>query len=111
MPEAYEFHYLVSNGDDPDDLRIRAGKYVHERVYLKIEKDLKTDDDLIAADVELSRRFTFEGQLGTNNSGLGLYWKRDLTSTILQHSFTTTSVTTCLHCVNLRVVHGVFGEY
>lgn len=68
---------LVSDGDDPDDIRLRAGKYIHERVYLRAEKDLKTDDDLISADVELTRRLSFESKLGPKGGGVGLYWKRD----------------------------------
>ncbi|MDL2286253.1 translocation/assembly module TamB domain-containing protein [Desulfococcaceae bacterium OttesenSCG-928-F15] len=68
---------LVSDGDDPDDIRLRAGKYVHERVYLRVEKDLKTDDDLISADVELTHRLSIESKLGPKGGGVGLYWKRD----------------------------------
>lgn len=68
---------LVSDGDSNDDIRLRAGKYVHERVYLRVEKDLKTDDDLVSADVELTRSITLESTLGPKGGGMGLFWKRD----------------------------------
>ncbi|WP_222427639.1 translocation/assembly module TamB domain-containing protein [Desulfobotulus alkaliphilus] len=68
---------IVSDGDDNEDIRLRAGKYIHERVYLRVEKDLKTDDDLVSADVELSRRLTLESRLSPRGGEMGLYWKRD----------------------------------
>ncbi|WP_179953278.1 translocation/assembly module TamB domain-containing protein [Desulfobotulus mexicanus] len=68
---------IVSDGDDNEDIRLRAGKYVHERVYLRVEKDLKTDDDLISADVELTRRITLESKLSPKGGEMGLYWKKD----------------------------------
>jgi autotransporter translocation and assembly factor TamB len=68
---------IVSDGEANDDIRLRAGKYVHDRVYLRIEKDLKTNDDLVSADVELSRRITLESKVGPKGGGMGLFWKRD----------------------------------
>ncbi|MCW7754892.1 translocation/assembly module TamB domain-containing protein [Desulfobotulus sp. H1] len=68
---------IVSDGDDNDDIRLRAGKYVHEKVYLRVEKDLRTNDDLVSADVELSRRITLESKIGPKGGGMGLFWKKD----------------------------------
>lgn len=68
---------IVANDENGGGMRLRAGRYVHERVYLRLEKDFQADDDQIFADVELTRRITLESKIGSRGGGLGLFWKYD----------------------------------
>lgn len=67
----------IVSGEEGGDMRLRAGRYVHERVYLRLEKDLETDDDQVSADVELTPRINLESTIGPKGGGLGLFWKYD----------------------------------
>ena len=66
---------LVS--DEGSDMNLRAGKYIHDRVYLRLDSDLKTGEETASVDVELTPRINLESTLGPKGGGLGLFWKRD----------------------------------
>ncbi|PTN37891.1 translocation/assembly module TamB domain-containing protein [Desulfonatronum sp. SC1] len=59
------------------DMGLRAGKYIHDRVYLRLDSDLRTGQETASVDVELSPRINLESTIGPKGSGLGLFWKRD----------------------------------
>ncbi|WP_035261575.1 translocation/assembly module TamB domain-containing protein [Desulfonatronum lacustre] len=60
-----------------EDMTLRAGKYIHNRVYLRLDSDLKTGEETASVDVELTPRINLESTLGPKGGGLGLFWKRD----------------------------------
>lgn len=59
------------------DMSLRAGKYIHDRVYLRLDSDLKTGEETASVDVELTPRINLESTIGPKGGGLGLFWKRD----------------------------------
>ncbi|TVR00160.1 MAG: hypothetical protein EA399_05330 [Desulfovibrionales bacterium] len=66
---------LVS--DEGGDMVLRAGRYIHERVYLRLDRDLKTGDETATVDVMVSPRINLESTVGPRGGGLGLFWRRD----------------------------------
>ncbi|WP_045222267.1 translocation/assembly module TamB domain-containing protein [Desulfonatronum thioautotrophicum] len=66
---------LVS--DEGGDMVLRAGRYIHDRVYMRLDSDLKTGEETASVDVELSPRINLESTLGPRGGGLGLFWRRD----------------------------------
>ncbi|MBU1004097.1 MAG: translocation/assembly module TamB domain-containing protein [Proteobacteria bacterium] len=67
----------VSESATGKGMRVGAGKYVDERVYLELQHDLETGEDNVSVDVEVTPDIGLHGQSGRDNGGLGLYWKRD----------------------------------
>ncbi len=67
----------IVSGSQSGNMSLRAGKYVNERVYLRLDSDLKTGEEEMSADVELSPRMTLESTIGPKGGGLGLFWKYD----------------------------------
>jgi len=63
--------------DEAGDMNLRAGTYVNDRVYLRLDSDLKTGEETVTADVELTRNINLESSVGSSGGGLGLFWKRD----------------------------------
>ncbi|WP_139162969.1 translocation/assembly module TamB domain-containing protein [Desulfonatronum thiosulfatophilum] len=59
------------------DISLRAGKYINERVYLRLDRDMKTGEETVSADIDLTPRISLESTLGPRGGGLGLFWKRD----------------------------------
>ncbi len=59
------------------NMSLRAGKYIHDRVYLRLDSDLKTGKETASVDVELTSRINLESTIGPKGGGLGLFWKRD----------------------------------
>lgn len=59
------------------EMGLRAGKYVNERVYMRLESDLKTGEEQVSADVELTPRINLESRIGPKGGGLGLFWRHD----------------------------------
>lgn len=67
----------IASGSQSGNMSLRAGKYVNERVYLRLDSDLKTGEEEMSADVELTPRMTLESTIGPKGGGLGLFWKYD----------------------------------
>jgi autotransporter translocation and assembly factor TamB len=59
------------------DLGLRVGKYVHDRVYLRLESNLRTGEEQVSTDVELTPRIGLESRIGDRGGGLGIFWKHD----------------------------------
>lgn len=59
------------------EIGLRAGKYINERVYVRLDSDLKTGGEQVSADVELTPRIGLESRIGSKGGGLGLFWKHD----------------------------------
>ena len=59
------------------DMGLHAGKYIHDRVYLRLDSDLRTGEETASVDVELTPRINLESTIGPKGGGLGLFWKRD----------------------------------
>jgi translocation and assembly module TamB len=59
------------------DMSLRAGKYIHDRVYLRLDSDLRTGDETASVDIELTPRINLESTIGPKGGGLGVFWKRD----------------------------------
>ncbi|WP_459935981.1 translocation/assembly module TamB domain-containing protein [Desulfonatronum parangueonense] len=59
------------------DMSLRAGKHINERVYLRLDRDMKTGEETMSADIDLTPRISLESTLGPRGGGLGLFWKRD----------------------------------
>jgi translocation and assembly module TamB len=67
---------IVSSEQD-NNMSLRTGKYLTERVYLRLDSDLSTGGEEVSADVELTPRINLESKVGSKGSGLGLFWKYD----------------------------------
>ncbi|NCC25415.1 MAG: hypothetical protein EOM25_09530 [Deltaproteobacteria bacterium] len=67
----------IVSGRQGNDMSLRAGKYVNERVYLRLESDLTTGEERVSADVELTPKINLESTVGAKGGGLGLFWKHD----------------------------------
>ncbi|WP_156939742.1 translocation/assembly module TamB domain-containing protein [Desulfocurvus vexinensis] len=67
----------VSQGEDGAGMRVGAGKYVHERVYLELQHDTGTGEDSVTVDVELTPDIGATGKAGASDGGVGVYWKKD----------------------------------
>jgi autotransporter translocation and assembly factor TamB len=67
---------IVSSERD-NNMSLRTGKHLTERVYLRLDSDLSTGGEQVSADVELTPRINLESKAGSKGSGLGLFWKYD----------------------------------
>jgi len=67
----------VSQGDDGSGMRVGAGKYIHERVYMELQHDTGTGEDSVTVDVELTPDIGATGTAGSSDGGVGVYWKKD----------------------------------
>ena len=65
------------SGEEDNNMSLRTGKYLTERVYLRLESDLSTGGEQVSVDVELTPMINLESKVGNKGSGLGLFWKRD----------------------------------
>jgi translocation and assembly module TamB len=67
----------VSQGEGGEGMRVGAGKYIHERVYLEVQHDTGTGEDSVSVDVELTPDVGVTGTAGNASGGVGVYWKKD----------------------------------
>ncbi len=67
--------YFISQ--EGGEMGLRAGKYVNERVYVRLDSDLKTGEKQVSVDVELTPRTGLKSSVGPKGSGLGLFWRHD----------------------------------
>jgi translocation and assembly module TamB len=67
----------VSQGEDGQGMRVGAGKYIHERVYLEVQHDTGSGEDSVSVDVELTPDVGVTGTAGASAGGVGVYWKKD----------------------------------
>lgn len=57
---------------------VSAGKYLHEDVYIEVEKGIDTDTGKVSVEIELNPNITVETEAGADaNSGIGVNWKLD----------------------------------
>ncbi|VBB46581.1 hypothetical protein TRIP_B40375 [uncultured Desulfatiglans sp.] len=64
--------------DGQGDTALAAGKYIHEKVYLEVERGLGPDSGRITVDVEITPSVTWEADVGENSEGgIGIKWRRD----------------------------------
>jgi translocation and assembly module TamB len=58
--------------------RIGVGKYVSEDVFIKVEKNLASDESRVMVEVELTPSLNLESDVGTDSRrGMGLKWEHD----------------------------------
>jgi translocation and assembly module TamB len=57
---------------------IGAGKYVSEDVFIKVERNLASEDSRVMVEVGLTPSLNLESDVGTDSRrGVGLNWKHD----------------------------------
>jgi translocation and assembly module TamB len=58
--------------------RIGVGKYVSEDVFIRVERNLASEDSRVMVEVELTPSLNLESDVGTDSRrGVGLNWKHD----------------------------------
>jgi translocation and assembly module TamB len=68
----------VEKGKKEEDTSIAAGKYLHDNVYLEVEKGLGPKGDKASLDWEITPHISIETDVGTDaERGIGLNWKWD----------------------------------
>lgn len=64
--------------DGRSDTALAAGKYIHEKVYLEMERGLGPESGRITVDIEITPSITWEADVGENSEGgIGIKWRRD----------------------------------
>ncbi|MFW6456497.1 MAG: translocation/assembly module TamB domain-containing protein [Desulfohalobiaceae bacterium] len=68
----------VQTDQETGGVQFGLGKYVHERVYMQVEKGTEPGSDEVSVEVELTPRLNLESSLESEGQGgLGLFWKLD----------------------------------
>jgi translocation and assembly module TamB len=66
------------SGSNDSDASVTAGRYVGDRVFLKVEQGLTTDSGQVGVEVRVLPRITVEGGVGHEGNGrLGINWRYD----------------------------------
>lgn len=69
---------LNLNEETSGGYSIEAGKYLTDKVYLKLEKGLTTQDDTAGVQIELAPRMSLESDVGRQQgASVGLFYKLD----------------------------------
>jgi autotransporter translocation and assembly factor TamB len=73
-----EVKQTVEKGKTEEETSIAAGKYLHDKVYLEVEKGLGPKGDKASLDWEITPHFSVETEVGTDaERGIGINWKWD----------------------------------
>lgn len=68
----------LGQDEETGEMQFGVGKYVHEKVYLQLEKGSEPGSDQVSVEVELSPRLSLESTMEADKQGgLGLFWKMD----------------------------------
>jgi translocation and assembly module TamB len=69
---------LESGGASHSDTRLKAGKYVSDKVFLKVEQGVSAESREVGVEVRVLPRVTVEGGVGHEGSGqVGVNWRYD----------------------------------
>jgi translocation and assembly module TamB len=69
---------VESGGASPNDTRLKAGKYVSDKVFLKVEQGVTAESREVGVEVRVLPRVTVEGGVGHEGSGkVGVNWRYD----------------------------------
>ncbi|MCB9336252.1 MAG: translocation/assembly module TamB domain-containing protein [Flavobacteriales bacterium] len=69
---------IAINGNNLEDTRIGAGKYISENIYVKGEQGAISDSTRVSVDVKLTDNFSIESTSGTTtqNNDIKLFWQK-----------------------------------
>ncbi|MFO8088536.1 MAG: translocation/assembly module TamB domain-containing protein [Desulfatiglandaceae bacterium] len=63
---------------DEDEAAIRAGKYIHDRIYFQVEQGVGSSNSKASVEVELSPNLSLETGIGADSGGgVGVKWRWD----------------------------------
>jgi autotransporter translocation and assembly factor TamB len=69
---------LTQSDEEEGEAAIRAGKYVHDRVYFQVEQGMGSASSRASVEVELSPNLSLETEMGADSGGgVGLKWRWD----------------------------------
>ncbi|MCH8512497.1 MAG: translocation/assembly module TamB domain-containing protein [Kiritimatiellae bacterium] len=64
--------------DEQDGTTVTVGKYISDRVYVELERNVAEESGRAGVEVELTPSLRLETQIGGNaDSGIGIIWTRD----------------------------------
>jgi translocation and assembly module TamB len=64
--------------EDVDGAALDMGRYLHERVYLRLSKGLGTGRDKVSVEVDVHRYISVESEVGTDSQGgIGINYRRN----------------------------------
>jgi translocation and assembly module TamB len=69
---------IESTGPEAGDTRIRAGRYISDRVFLKVEQGITQESREVGVEVRVLPQVTVEGGVGHEGNGrVGVNWRYD----------------------------------
>jgi translocation and assembly module TamB len=69
---------LMQSDEDEGEAAIRAGKYIHDRIYFQVEQGVGSDSSRASVEVELSPNLSLETEVGADSGGgVGVKWRWD----------------------------------
>jgi translocation and assembly module TamB len=64
--------------EDVDGAALDMGRYLHERVYLRLSKGLGTGRDKVSVEIDVHRYISVESEVGTDSQGgIGINYRRN----------------------------------
>ncbi|MGI9493715.1 MAG: translocation/assembly module TamB domain-containing protein, partial [Geminicoccaceae bacterium] len=68
----------IVSGEETEDSRVKAGKYLNDDVYLEVEQGAAEDSSRARVEVEILPNFSLEADTGSDSTGgVGVKWRFD----------------------------------
>jgi len=69
---------LMQSDEEEGDAAIRAGKYIHDKIYFQVEQGVGSDSSRASVEVEISPNLSLETEMGADSrGGVGVKWRWD----------------------------------